>query len=90
MLLTVEQQLHYCGCLIALILGLVTLSMSIFTIIYSFKGWREYDLKLYSQDIIEWQEVEFIAFQNASASFDGHQMNQMYTENEDSLVSKVD
>jgi hypothetical protein len=75
---------------VALILGLGALGLSIFTIIYSFEGQREYDLKLYGQDIIQWQEVEFVNFQNVSVWFNEVQLNELYSENQDRLVSNVD
>ena len=62
MLLTVEQQLKYCGCVIALFAGIFAFGLSLFTIIYSFYGWREYDLALYGRDVNLWQESEYIAF----------------------------
>jgi hypothetical protein len=31
--------------------GVVALGLSLAAIIYSFEGWREYDIKLYTEDI---------------------------------------
>ena len=53
-----------------MIMGLIAFFMSSFAIVYSFEGWREYDLKLYTEDVSRWHYQELDRFQrlNITAS----------------------
>mgnify|MGYP000904140688 CR=1 FL=1 len=62
-LLTLEEQLKACGCVVVLIIALGGIAASIWTIIYSFQGWREYDMDIYTNDVLMWNETEHSLFE---------------------------